>query len=276
MAAFTSWTCGRCGTRDGFAVRFSLMWCLRICRRTCQSGAIPLDMAVQWFGLGREEIVRHVGFARAPIPPSAQSESCCGQLRRPGIYQRMEVIHVQEAVRMAFSKHAKRGGPEYIQALYDNYVLEHNIDLLSRGLSICGVEFRGLRQAFRLCWWLLDVDPSMVPYFRLVTSPYFYPRTYSIKIESSFWREGRKRDKRVVRGSNLRRGIPCDELGIHLEATFPSHFRTCLTARQIKQGVFLTVSEEDDMTRALCLKREDYWPKGHSTPQKVIHFCGRL
>jgi hypothetical protein len=75
-----------------------LMWCLRICRRTYQSGAIPLDMAVQWFGLGREEIVRHVGFARAPIPPSAQSESCCGQLRRRGIYQRIEVIHFQEAV----------------------------------------------------------------------------------------------------------------------------------------------------------------------------------
>jgi hypothetical protein len=177
---------------------------------------------------------------------------------------------------MAFSKHAKRGGPEYIQALYDNYVLEHNIDLLSRGLSICGVELPGLRQAFRLCWWLLGVDPSMVPYFHLVTSPYFYPRTYPIKIESGFGCEGCKRDKRVVRGSDLRRGIPCDELGIHLEVTFPSHFRTYLTARQIKQGVFLTVSEEDDMTRALCLKREEYWPKGHSTPQKVIHFCGRL
>jgi hypothetical protein len=65
MAAFTSWTCGRFGARDGFAVRFSLMWCLRICRCTCQSGAILLGMALQCFGLGREEIVRHVGFARA-------------------------------------------------------------------------------------------------------------------------------------------------------------------------------------------------------------------
>jgi hypothetical protein len=61
-----------------------------------------------------------------------------------------------------------------------------------------------------------------------------------------------------------------------LEATFPSHFRTCLTARQIKQGVLLTVSEEDGMTRALYLKEEEYWPKGYSTLQKVIHFCGTL
>jgi hypothetical protein len=185
-----------------------LMWCLRICRRTYQSGAIPLDMAVQWFGLGREEIVRHVGFARAPIPPSAQSESCCGQLRRAGIYQRIEVIHFQEAVKMAFSKHAKHGGPECLQALYDNYVLDHNIDLLSGGLPICGVEFRGLRQGFRLCWSFLGVGPSMVPYFHLVTLPYFHPRTYPIKIESGFWCEGCERDKRVVRGSDLRRGIP--------------------------------------------------------------------
>jgi F-box domain len=46
IAPFSSWTYGRCGAHDGFAVRFSLMWCRQICRRTCQSGAIPVEMAV--------------------------------------------------------------------------------------------------------------------------------------------------------------------------------------------------------------------------------------
>jgi hypothetical protein len=178
---------------------------------------------------------------------------------------------------MAFSKHAKCGGPEYVQALYENYVIEHNNLPLSRGLLIHGVEFRGLREAFRLCWSLLGVDPSMLPYLHLVTLPYFHPRTYPIKIESGFWCEGCERDKRLVRGFDLsRRRIACDDLRVHVEATFPSHFRTCQTARQIKQDIFLTPFEEAEMTRALYLKRGEYWPKGYLTPVKVIQFYGRL
>ncbi len=89
MEALTSWKCALCRRRVEFAVGFCLMWCGRICA-SCRSPrpdaiCLPVDMAVLCCGVDREHLTCQKGFACLAMPPSAQRESCCGQLTRPGI-----------------------------------------------------------------------------------------------------------------------------------------------------------------------------------------------
>ena len=281
MEKYTSWTCTLCH-RHEFAVIFCLLLCRRLCR-FCYSlwnfcPPLPITMAMRCFRLNHQEITCGIGFALMPIPPSAQRESCCGQLRRPGRYPRVEVVSLAAAAHIARSKYENVGGLDYLRVLVSNYLMEHNIDpyhTVSGHIMLWDKRFPGLLEAIRTSWSLLGVNPNIQSNVLFSTLPYLHPRRTPVKIESGIWCFGCQRNLGIKCGFNSIRKMDCGGLAVHIREAFPKHFSICHTARQIKKGVFLPLFEEYKLTRVLFLKRMEYWPKGYRPPSEVVKLYHR-
>ncbi|ERF70576.1 hypothetical protein EPUS_07873 [Endocarpon pusillum Z07020] len=281
MAKFTSWICTLCQRRE-FAVVFCLLLCRRLCR-TCYGlwnfcPPLPVTMAMECFQLDHEEITCKMGSALMPIPPSAQRQSCCGQLRRPGWYPRVEVVSIAAAADIARSKYNIVGGLDYLHDLVSNYLMEHNIDShrnALRDIMLWDKSFPGLLEAIRTYWSLLGVDPNIQSDLLFTTLPYLHPRRTPLKVESGFWCVGCQRDLVLKCAFNPIRTPNYGGLAVYVREAFPKHLSTCHTARQIKKGILLPPFEEYKLTRHLFLKRMEYWPKGYRCPSEVIRLYHR-
>ncbi|KAF7510631.1 hypothetical protein GJ744_006243 [Endocarpon pusillum] len=281
MVKFTSWTCTLCQRRE-FAVVFCLLSCRRLCR-SCYGLSnfcppLPVTMAMECFQLDHEEITYSIGSALMPIPPSAQRESCCGQLRRPGWYPRVEVVSITAASKIARSKYNIGGDLDYLHVLVSAYLREHNIDPdpnSLRDIQLWGTRFPGLLQAIRTSWSLLGVNPNIQSNLLFTTLPYLHPRKTPLKIESGIWCVGCHRDLAVNCALNPVGARDYGGHAVHVREAFPNHVSTCHTAHQIKNGIFLRLSEEHKLTRVLFLKRMEYWPKGYRCPSEVVSLYHR-
>ncbi len=135
--------------------------------------------------------------------------------------------------------------------------------------------FPGLRRAIRTSWSLLGVKANIQSNLLFSTLPYLHPRSTPIKIESGIWCVGCHRDIAIKRGFDFIRRMNCDDLAVHVREAFPEHFSNCQTARQIKEGNFLSLIEEYRLTKVLYLKRMEYWPRGYRLPPELIRLCHR-
>jgi hypothetical protein len=276
MKAFTSWSCNKCNNRTDFAVSFDLMSCERYCHMcylsSRETDTLPVEMAAQLLQLDHQEIVDHVGVSHLPIPSMFQRRSCCGHLRRTGIFRLVQVTSLALAVRQAKLKYAKSGGPQHLQTTVATYLRKYNIEPPSGGLLVGGIKFPGLEKAIEAYWSLLGVVPTMPKQLILCTLPYLEPKSNPTRVEPGLWCEGCGWDRGVMHGFDLKLQRYREPREIYTKETFCRHLKTCQNALNIEEGIILPLSEEFRLIEELRLKVMEYWPRASEAPQEFQRF----
>jgi hypothetical protein len=245
-------SCSICEDHATFAPWICLIDCQRICGKCIQldqsSIRLQQSMAMKCFGIIQDDMMGKMGTASAILHP--QILPPVPQPRNQALVRhssKVNIISLRSMLNLSLKKHAITGGAKYVKKLIEDYIWEHDPELLSSGkrtaiTNACDV--MGLSDVIQKEWnkQVPSQDWVLTAYV-----PYIYPGMFPLRFETGVLCEGCQRDA-FHAGSPLARSAARRAAeDAYLPSQYQVHFEMCETAWSISNGNRLKMLDENSL-----------------------------
>lgn len=256
----TTPTCMACKDSSTFAPWICLLLCQRFCTICIsidyQTIRIPKTMAVECLDLTVEELGMATVIGATALNPSfLRTEVLQGSglqsLRIVRHENKIDIISLRHAIKVAVKKHAAAGGPSHVKLLIERYLHEHHPNAITsrkRTAVTKDCKVRGLIDGIQNEWqnklptqdWALM---AYVPYLRSAMPP---PRSETgVLCDGCFGELGGPQP--FTGGLAAKRAAE----KVYLMSQYLDHFEECQKAQTIFQGERLTAAEQNKLKASM-------------------------